>query len=431
MKSKGLWSQRLRPLLGRLRRVFPLKLSGFFLLAGAVALLFYYGFVQQDLILLMTSVVILVVALLDTLLVCEAAWAAYRWWRAEMTQLPQELSPAVVGLPARLALKRPPPWRPLLEIQWRWLEPQGVRVELVREPEGYYEEFVFPHRCQIVEVMREFEIADVLGFACIRFRWHQKLQLTVLPVQQKLQRSALVTSLHGGDELSDPRGDLVGDRVDMRQYAAGDPPKLLLWKLYARTGKLMVRQPERAISPTPRTCAYLVSGPQDEASAGLMRSVLENGAIGSGWRFGADGNQGHCNTVEEARIFLARSGNPGSTLGLRAFLAQAAKDGFNGCLVAVPSCPGPWIEAVAEAARVRGIEVSFAAAPGHLSQSSRSQGPAWWIKAQPYLFFTPSEQALGEPEVVLDRLASVAKERWIYKPALEGFIRYGGRARAK
>jgi hypothetical protein len=425
------WKDRVRPALARAKRIFPLKLSGIFLLVGALIMLYYFGLRQQDLLLLMASVVLLAVATMDILFTCVLAALTYRWWKRESETLPSELSPLLSGVPGRINLNRRPPWWPLVEVTWRWIEPDFVEVSWHRDEQGAYEQFLFHQRCLITGIEREFQIADVLGFASVSFRWKQNLQLQVLPQPQALNRSAFVTSFHGGDDLSDPRGEPVGDRVDMRQYAAGDPPKLLLWKLFARTGRLMVRMPERAVSPTPRTCAYLVAGPQDEAAAGLLRSILESGVLGQGWRFGADGNQGHCNNVGEALTFLARSGNLSlagrSDVALRAFLSQAAKDGFNGCLVVLPSAPGPWIEEVKQAARVSGIEVSWAVAPGSLGGPASREWPNWWKRIQPYILSTPRHQQPGEPEKVLQGLAGLGKERWIYQPSQHGFIRYGGK----
>lgn len=426
------WRQRFKPFLARLRRIFPLKLSGLFLIGCAAVMFYYFGLKEQDLILLMASAILFLVGILDVVLTVLVAILTYRWWKRQAQTLPSELSPLLAGTPGRLRLQSRPPWLPLVEVTWKWLEPEHVEVRWSKDEEGVFEEFLFHQRCVITRVEREFQIADVLGFSSINFRWRQTLALQVLPVPQPLNRSAFVTSFHGGDDLSDPRGDLVGDRVDMRQYAAGDPPKLLLWKVYARSGRLMVRMPERAVSPTPRTCAYLVAFDQDEAIAGVMRSILESGVLGSGWRFGADGNQGHCSTVSEALTFLARSGNVALSgepqVGLRAYLAQAARDGFNGCLVALPSAPGPWAEEVKQAARVSGIEISWVVAPGFLQgRPPLWNPPAWWSRVRPFLVWTPRHQRVGEPEKVLHSLAGLGKERWLYHSAQQGFVRFGGK----
>lgn len=433
--GSGLWGARLKPRLAMAWRLFPVKPAGLVILGGATLLLVYFGLMQQDLILLMTSLVVAVVAVLDILLVCLTALLTHWWWRETDSSLPGEISPLLVNTPGRLRLLRRPPWLPLVEVNWRWLAPKGVEVNWGSDAEGAYEEFIFRQRCLVNGIEREFEISDVLGFASIRLRRKQSLQLQVLPAPLPLDRRTFVTAFHGGDDISDPRGEAIGDRVDMRQYAAGDPPKLLLWKLYARTGRLMVRQSERAISPTPRTCAYLVAGKLDETSAGLMRTILESGLLGTGWRFGADGNEGHCSKADEALLFLARSGNLTQEdrveLGLRAFLQQAARDGFNGCLVALPSLPGKWIEEIRSAARVSGIQLTFVASPaGILSSKKPRPAPDWWKKVSPLVFSVPLSLQSGEPEEVLNQLAGVGKDRWLYLPAQHGFVRYGGKASA-
>lgn len=432
--SRGRWRHRLRPGLAHVLRAQPLQPAGLVLLAGAALVCWWFGKHQRDLILLMASAILLIIAVLDILLVVGTAWATRRWWARQLDTMPDSLPPLLAGVPARLPLNGRLPWFPLVEVTSRWIDPADVQTEVRRAEDGqFYEEFTFRGRCQIARVTREFTISDVLGFAQVRFRRERALQLEVWPRPQPLDRSTFVTSFHGGDEQADVRGDLVGDRVDMRQYAAGDPPKLLLWKLYARTGKLMVRMPERAVMPTPRTCAYLVAGPQDEAVAGLMRSVLESNLLGAGWRFGADGNTGHCSSAAEALTFLARSGNlarSGQTrVGLAAFLAQAARDGFNGCLVALPSGKGEWLELARAAARVTPLQISWAAAPGFIPPPSASQPlPAWVDRLKPWLLWTPPSEAAGEPEKILETLAGVGRERWLYHPASHSFVRFGGKA---
>lgn len=234
--GNGLWAARIRPRLAMAWRLFPIKPAGLVILSGATILLVYFGLMQQDLILLMTSLVVAVVAVLDIFLVCLGAFLTHRWWNEAAVGLPGEISALLVNAPGRLHLLKPPPWLPLVEVNWRWLTPQGVKVRWSRDAEGAFEEFIFHQRCLVNGIEREFEICDVLGFASIRLRRRQDLTLQVLPVPLPLNRRTFVTAFHGGDDVSDPRGEAVGDRVDMRQYAAGDPPKLLLWKLYARTG---------------------------------------------------------------------------------------------------------------------------------------------------------------------------------------------------
>ena len=47
----------------------------------------------------------------------------------------------------------------------------------------------------------------------------------------------------------------------MRAYGHGDPMRHVLWKTFARSRRLLVRMPERAIAPSPTTVAFLIAGP--------------------------------------------------------------------------------------------------------------------------------------------------------------------------
>jgi hypothetical protein len=134
----------------------------------------------------------------------------------------------------------------------------------------------------------------------------------------------------------------VGDRVDMRQYVRGDAPRTILWKVFARTRRLMVRVPERALAARPRVCSYLVGGPADEPAAALARVVLEKNLLGQDWRFGSDGESGHESRVDSALQRIAKSGNllrqgePPDAGQLKAYLEQARCDGYAQCLLLLP-----------------------------------------------------------------------------------------------
>jgi hypothetical protein len=197
-------------------------------------------------------------------------------------------------------------------------------------------------------------VKDALGLTSIAWRKQEIAEITIFPHCGALDQMILLEGLAGGEDLSDPRGDPYGDRVDMRQYAQGDSPRLILWKSYARTRKLLVRVPERAIIAKPRSCAYLVAGEADEAGAGLARVILERGYLGENWRFGADGSSAYAGNLGDALAILTRSGNaaPDVRPGFPEFLAQAEKDGYSACFLIVPPLEGAWVEPVLAAIRM-------------------------------------------------------------------------------
>lgn len=272
-------------------------------------------------------------------------------------------------------------WLPLIEVNWRWLGPPPVEVGLVSKA-GRWREEVRPSRRAVTDlVRRKLEVRDVLGISSIRWEVRHATRIVVMPPTGRLDSASLLLSLFSGDDVSDPLGEPIGDRVDMRPYAPGDPPRLILWKVYARTRKLMVRVHERAVTVQPRACAYLVAGAGDDPVASLARTVLEKELLGQGWRFGADNSPEPTSKLEEALIQLARSGNPtrGAT-GLSAYLAQAAHDGYKSCLVFVPPGEGPWLQAVHAAAARTPMRLTFVTVGAHSAARARWR---WLILREP------------------------------------------------
>nr|WP_255216770.1 DUF58 domain-containing protein [Pseudenhygromyxa sp. WMMC2535] len=155
----------------------------------------------------------------------------------------------------------------------------------------------------------------------------------------------------GGDDISHPEGPQDGELYDLRHYNPGDPIRFVLWKVFARTRQLVVRSPERALSPVRQTCAYLVAGAGDEPAAGAARLAVERGALGSEWVLGADGNGEDATRKDQAVDLLARSASVdhgAGGRGLGEFLTRRSLGGAGRAVVFVPGRPGPWLDAVIE-----------------------------------------------------------------------------------
>jgi hypothetical protein len=127
--------------------------------------------------------------------------------------------------------------------------------------------------------------------------------------------------------------------------------------VYARSGKVMVRIPERAVTVQQRGCAYLVAGPNDDATAAVARVILERKLLGDFWRFAADGHDGSVSELAEAMNALARSGNlarlrqgQDKATGVSAFLARMEKEGYGYCLLFVPPGDHAWLDTVVQGA---------------------------------------------------------------------------------
>jgi hypothetical protein len=173
----------------------------------------------------------------------------------------------------------------------------------------------------------------------------------------------------------------------MRAYNPGDPIKFVLWKVFARTGELVLRAPERAFSPAKQTTAYLVTGVGDEAAAGVARLLVETHSLGSKWVLGADGSDEDARGPQQAMELIARSGatkREDGALGLRGFLQRHATAGGR-IVVIVPATPGPWLDRVKSAvaqAGVSGVEF-IVCLDGVTPVRKRSKLARWFIEEPP------------------------------------------------
>ena len=200
----------------------------------------------------------------------------------------------------------------------------------------------------------------------------------------------------------------------MRRYGPSDPMKRVLWRTYARSRTLMVRTPERAVSPSHRTLVYLVAGEGDEPAASLARMVLESGLLGAEWRFGADGGDGVAGDPQGALELIVRSRRArdrgGADLGR--FLAQSERFGAGRMLVFAPARSGEWVEPVAaELARLgRSVEVVL----GSDGLAASPPGGGFGRRLQQLLLRPAAgERAAAQPaalERVVRRLAAAGAE---------------------
>jgi hypothetical protein len=185
--------------------------------------------------------------------------------------------------------------------------------------------------------------------------------------------------------------------------------------VYARTRQLVVRTPERAISPVRQTVAYVVSGDGDEPAAGAARVAVDSGALGSEWVLGADGNDAFAKNPAQALEVLARSATTPDAqrgAGLARFLDQATPGATARAVVFVPATPGPWLERVVATARQRGAgphspsAVEFVVCTDGVDRRPRA---SWWARATLRLHTPNAEGDNALPLTPAGDLAQVLK----------------------
>jgi hypothetical protein len=312
-----------------------------------VWLLLDFGVERHDRVLLAVTacgLALMALALLAVVLTVACLWP--RRLRAE--DEPLELG---AGVPARTGYcVRFLNWLPLVKVEWAWEAPAKVEVRTTPRGSGLEEEVTANERGHHEEIVRRFTVSDVFGLTRFWFRRRQGRKVKVRPAPGAVDALRLLPQYDAGDLMAHPEGSPVGDLVEMREYGPGDPLKRVLWKVYARTGRLLVRLPEKSVMPCERTLAYLVAGEGDEPSAGVARHALESGALRADFVFGADGADNPTSETHEGLEQVVRSAGAREQGGdgLERFLAHGEAEGLRACVLFVPHTRGAWLDRVAE-----------------------------------------------------------------------------------
>jgi len=370
--------------------LFPLTRMGVAFLALFAGAAWLYGVLSCDLILLVLGLggaLVMAALLLTTLLA-----AAITWPRTRKAATPGELD-LDTGIPQPTGFRlRAPRFIPFAVVEWKWMNDGGgeteARVELERGGRDLVELASPARRCIVTRIVRRFAVRDLFGLTEISWRRAEKTMLRVMPYRGMLSQMPPPAGLAEGDDLSDPYAEPKGDRVEMRQYAPGDPLRMVLWKVYARSGKMMVRTPERSVAERKRGCAYLVTSPKDDAAAAVARVAIERGLLGEDWCFAADGVQREAVEDRDAAFeIIARSGEASAddrAARLAAFAAKCENEGYQFCLLFIPHDEPAW-RAVAEqgvattSMRVQVITAASEILPDADSSRTRTERAVRWL----------------------------------------------------
>lgn len=354
--KKGL--KPVRDFLWKIRAIFPVTWTCIIMLVICGLGLWFVGLLHKDIVLMPAAIALILICLsMVACVVFGAAAVTYKWKNTHFEDSAFRIEanyPKKTGIDFKIF-----PF-PFIEVTWDWEYPAEVEAETQYGWGNIKETVTARHRCLSDDITRIMHVRDILGMAHICWKSHRPTTVLILPDKGALDNHNVMQSLSGGEDVSDPFGDPLGDRIEMRQYVPGDPSRNIIWKVYARNRKVMVRMPERALTSKPRTCAYMVSGPGDEASAGLARVVIEHKLLGENWCFGADRSPGSATTAAEALELLARSGNPSDApTGLGNFLKEAEAKGYQSCLVFIPALADDWLERVKNICKSTRLEITW------------------------------------------------------------------------
>jgi len=342
------WFQWLRPVVG----LFPFTKTGIAFIALFGVAVWLYGIRRMDFVALAAGFAGALT--IFVLLVCALTCASFLFFASRRAVTAGGSLDLSTNLPQSTGYHvRCPLWIPCVVAGWSWENAGRVNdIVSVARDKNRLVETVTPARRRIADrVARRFYVRDIFGLTEISWRRTETINLRVLPDRGMLTQMPPPVGMADGDDVPDPWAAPSGDRVDMRPYVPGDPLRTVLWKIYARSGRMMVRIPERSVSERRKGCGYLVIGNGDDAASAVARIVVERGLLGDDWRFGSDGVANYASETDEALEIIAVSGDVDSVgraknhrevSGLGSFIAKMRSDGFQSCVLFLPPDPASW-----------------------------------------------------------------------------------------
>ena len=350
---------------------FPFTLLGLALLVLGVTGFYYLGIRSFDFVVRAGAVTAGAVLVVDLLLVLAGELVSRHRVRAVLTlsMVQSGDGDSVSAVPMVMTANR---WGrtglefrglrlwPLVDISMQWLEPAGVDARLKTKGLELAETVVFHERGRADHITRRFTVSDPFGIVRISFRVGQAASITVQPDILDVRAIQDFTDTTG-EGYSHPLGKPVGDYVEVRPYVWGDPLRLVVWKAFARTHKLLVREPERSYAPRHMVGVYFVAGPGDEPSAAAARSFVEKRLPDTGYLFMADGAVSPVNAVDQVIDQLIDSitfRDRGGT-GLEHFWGVLNQVPVSAMVMFVPPIPGRWMDPVKAFAHKLGVAPVF------------------------------------------------------------------------
>lgn len=329
----------------KLLAIVPIRFRGVLLAVAGLWVTLGIGKAQADYLLYPAGISAIALVVLCAVCVAAGALRVRLALRSRAGGVPPELE-TTHPVMSELRFPRLAAW-PLVDVRMAWAQPDDVAVTLERAGRQWQEVITPRARGRYTRVVRRFTVEDVFGLTAMSFRVAWEAPMRIAPASATAGMELAVGYGHG-DAFSHPSGRPEGDLVEMRAYGHGDSMRHILWKTFARSRRLLVRMPERAIAPSPTTVAFLVAGPGDEPTCATARLYLERNLFGRDFVFCADGaaepTRDTYAAVDQIIDSAAAVGDGGAALEQQA--AQIDRARLASCVVFVPAVDGAWRERV-------------------------------------------------------------------------------------
>ena len=148
-------------------------------------------------------------------------------------------------------------------------------VGALRHPRHFEELIKFPHRGRWDALQTSFSLEDQFGLSS--YCWTEPCPKTIMLSAGSSEESSLPvlsSSFRTGDE-SPHTEERLGEPFDLKPYHPSDGMRKLLWKVYAKTGELISRHPERSMTPEGRVALFVLAEKQHDHLCAQALSYIE------------------------------------------------------------------------------------------------------------------------------------------------------------
>ena len=210
-------------------------------------------------------------------------------------------------------------------------------------------------------IVRTITVRDIFGLSSVTFDHNAAFCAEIRPSKTAFE-SIQFAARASGEGYSFPTGESKGELVEMRRYQAGDPLRYILWRVFARSRKLLVRAPEPAVVEEQEMFLYFIAGQEDNESASLTRSFLSTfSESDTELHFCADGSHRIVHNAVDGIDDVVESVKHRSKGGenILEMIKRIPKQASQHCFMMVPRSKGIWIDHVREFCTSTGLRPNF------------------------------------------------------------------------
>lgn len=137
------------------------------------------------------------------------------------------------------------------------------------------EEIQFPHRGNWIINRLELSVGDIFGLTKISWKQPCQFKISVAPQSSPIDPLPIVSSSSVAGDTQPDNERKAGDYYDFKSYHPSDGARRIIWKIFARSGKLISRHPEPNITPEGRVFIYCLADKDDDSTCNQALQYMQ------------------------------------------------------------------------------------------------------------------------------------------------------------